>query len=76
MNRALHGSCHVPVAAFAQWQGEDLLLQGMVGGVADGRLVRADAQRPAHDPEALGQAVAEALLGAGARELLDLHLPA
>ncbi|MCW0377946.1 Porphobilinogen deaminase [Xanthomonas sacchari] len=76
MNRALHGSCHVPVAAFAQWRGEDLLLQGLVGGVADGRLVRADLQRSAQDPQALGQAVAEALLGAGARELLDVDLPA
>lgn len=75
MNRALHGSCHVPVAAFAHWQGEDLLLQGMVGGVADGRLVRADLQRSAQDPQALGEAVAEALLSAGARELLDAVLP-
>lgn len=75
MNRALHGSCHVPVAAFAQWRGEDLLLQGLVGGVADGRLVRAELQRTAQDPEALGEAVAEALLGAGARELLDAALP-
>ena len=70
MNRALHGSCHVPVAGFAQWEGEDLFLQGLVGGVADGRIVRAEARGPASDPETLGQRVARGLLDAGAGELL------
>jgi len=70
MNRALHGSCHVPVAGFAQWEGENLFLQGLVGGVADGRIVRAEARGPASDPETLGQRVARGLLDAGAGELL------
>jgi hydroxymethylbilane synthase len=70
MNRALHGSCHVPVAGFAQWEGEDLFLQGLVGGVAAGRLGRAEARGPASDPEGLGQRVARGLLDAGAGELL------
>lgn len=70
MNRALDGSCHVPVAGLAQWRGEDLWLQGLVGGVADGRAVRAQAQGPASDPEALGQEVARQLLADGAGELL------
>lgn len=70
MNRALHGSCHVPVAAIAVWQGDDLHLQGLVGGVADGRAVRAEAVGPGADPEALGQQVAQMLLDGGAGELL------
>ena len=70
MNRALDGSCHVPVAGLAQWRGEDLWLQGLVGGVADGRAVRAQAQGPATDPEALGREVARQLLEGGAGELL------
>ncbi|WP_303748764.1 hydroxymethylbilane synthase [Stenotrophomonas pigmentata] len=70
MNRALDGSCHVPVAGLAQWRGDDLWLQGLVGGVADGRAVRAQAQGPASDPEALGQEVARQLLAGGAGELL------
>ncbi len=70
MNRALDGSCHVPVAGLAQWQGQDLWLQGLVGGVADGRAVRAQATGPATDPEALGREVARQLLAAGAGELL------
>lgn len=71
MNRALGGSCHVPVAGLAQWHGENALwLQGLVGGVADGRRIRAEAHGAASDPEALGQAVARQLLDAGAGELL------
>ncbi|MCY1459592.1 Porphobilinogen deaminase [compost metagenome] len=70
MNRALDGSCHVPVAGLAQWEGQDLWLQGLVGGVADGRIVRAEARGPATDPEALGRNVARQLLDAGAGELL------
>ncbi len=70
MNRALGGSCHVPVAGLAQWRGDDLWLQGLVGGVADGRRICAEAQGPANDPEALGRNVARQLLGAGAGELL------
>ncbi|MNV33570.1 Porphobilinogen deaminase [compost metagenome] len=70
MNRALDGSCHVPVAGLAQWEGHDLWLQGLVGGVADGRIVRAEARGPATEPEALGRNVARQLLDAGAGELL------
>ena len=70
MNRALDGSCHVPVAGLAQWRGDDLWLQGLVGGVTDGRSVRAEAQGPASDPEAVGREVARQLLEAGAGELL------
>ncbi len=70
MNRALDGSCHVPVAGLAQWRGEELWLQGLVGGVVDGRVVRAQAQGPASNPEAVGREVARLLLEGGAGELL------
>jgi len=71
MNRALHGSCHVPVAAFARLGGARLSLRGLVGSAADGRLVRADGEGDAQAPEALGVAVADDLLQQGARALLD-----
>ena len=70
MNRALHGCCHVPVAAFAQEEGGQLWLQGLVGSAADGRIVRAEARGPATDPDTLGRQVAGLLLDAGAGELL------
>ncbi|WP_028838572.1 hydroxymethylbilane synthase [Thermomonas fusca] len=71
MNRALDGSCHVPVAGLATLQGECLLLQGLVGATADGRCVRAQAEGPADASEALGIEVAQALLAQGARALID-----
>ncbi len=74
MNRALHGSCHVPVAAFARLDGQGLFLSGSVGSVPDGRSVRADAQGSQDAPERLGQEVADLLLAQGARDFIDAHL--
>ena len=71
MNRALHGSCHVPVAAFARAEGGVLWLQGLVGSAADGRSVRAQATGTVEAAEALGVEVANALLAQGARALID-----
>ncbi len=70
MNRALHGSCHVPVAALAELEGGALVLQGLVGDAGTGRLVRAEASGPAHAPGSLGGEVAQMLLARGAGELL------
>jgi hydroxymethylbilane synthase len=74
MNRALHGSCHVPVAAFAQLEGEHLSLSGLVGSAVDGRIVRAEAQGRGDAPECLGLEVADLLLAQGARGLIDAAL--
>ncbi|WP_202839285.1 hydroxymethylbilane synthase [Luteimonas saliphila] len=70
MNRALHGSCHVPVAAFAQERGGGLSLQGLVGDAMSGRLVRAEVG--GDDPQVTGHEAAQRLLDAGAGELLGL----
>ena len=58
MNRALHGSCHVPVAAFAQRHADALVLSGLVGSAAEGQVIRADGRGPLDDPEGLGRSVA------------------
>ena len=71
MNQALHGSCHVPVAAFARRDGDRLWLQGLVGSAADGRAVRADGEGRVDAHERLGREVAGALLAQGARALID-----
>ena len=70
MNRALHGSCHVPVAAYAQFRSGRLHLEGLVGSADDGRLVRAQDEAASEAPEALGQAVARELLAQGAGDFL------
>ena len=70
MNRALHGSCHVPVAAYAELHGTRLHLAGLVGSASDGRVVRAFAEDTADAGEALGQRLAAELLAMGAGEFL------
>jgi hydroxymethylbilane synthase len=70
MNRALHGSCHVPVAAFARLEGEHLQLHGLVGSASDGRAVRAHGEGRGDAPDCLGLEVAQQLLAQGADALL------
>ena len=74
MNRALHGSCHVPVAALARLVGDRLTLSGLVGSALDGRCVRATSEGLATAPEALGIEVADLLLAQGARAFIDAAL--
>lgn len=70
MNRALDGSCHVPVAALAGLDGDMLHLQGLVGDAHTGVQVRAEARAPRQAAEALGQQVAAALLAQGAGDFI------
>ncbi|QWF16431.1 hydroxymethylbilane synthase [Lysobacter capsici] len=70
MNRALHGSCHVPVAAYARLDGEHLRLDGQVGSASDGRAVRAHGEGRGDAPECLGIEVAQKLLAQGAGEFI------
>ena len=70
MNRALHGSCHVPVAAHAQLDGDRLRLDGLVGSASDGLVLRAHGDGGSDAPDALGLEVAQALLTQGAGALI------
>ncbi len=70
LNLALHGSCHVPVAAFAELDGTRLRLAAWVGSASDGSGVRAEGEGSADDPRALGRAVAADLFAQGAARFL------
>jgi hydroxymethylbilane synthase len=72
MNRRLHGSCQVPIAAYATERDGLLHLSGLVGRARDGAMVRAAASGDPRAVDALGIAVAEQLLAAGAGELLQI----
>ena len=75
MNRALHGSCQVPIAGFATLRADRLQLRALVGDAASGELLRAEDEGPSADPEALGVAVAERLRALGADRLLRDQKP-
>ena len=71
MNARLHGGCQVPIAGYATLADGQLHLRGLVGDPDGSRILRAAAQGPQDDPEALGTAVADALLAQGAGEILS-----
>jgi hydroxymethylbilane synthase len=70
LNNRLQGGCQVPIAAFAELQGEEIFLRGRVGSLDGGSLLKAEQRGSIDDPESLGIAVAEALLSQGADKIL------
>jgi len=73
MNKQLHGSCQVPVAAYAEIHGDAMTMTGWVGDAANIRSISARAEGVANEPEALGQTVADMLFAQGAAELLNIR---
>ncbi|KMQ80276.1 Porphobilinogen deaminase [Candidatus Burkholderia pumila] len=73
VSRALGGSCEVPFAAFAQWQGDALHLRGVVSMPDGKRVLRAEESVLALDLSAalaLGQRVSSDLEQQGAMEIV------
>lgn len=67
----LNASCHTPVGAFARLDGGRLRLDGFAGTPDGAVWVRDTLDEDPLEPAALGLAVAERMLGAGAAEILD-----
>ena len=70
LSRALAGSCQVPLGGFAEITGDKLHLRGFVSSPDGSRMARAELYGSTTDPEALGNAVAQALRDQGADEIL------
>lgn len=70
VSRTLDGSCHVPLAAFAELSGDGLTVQGLIGCPKTGAHCRARAEGRREEAEALGQQVAERLLAEGGRAFI------
>lgn len=71
MNKRLEGGCQVPIGCYAELEGDQLWLRGLVGR-PDGTLVLRDEIRGHKESaEALGIELAEKLLTAGAGEILE-----
>lgn len=68
--RRLEGSCRTPIAAYAESEDGGLWLRALVCSPDGRRVLRAERRDPASAAEALGMAVADELLAAGAGELL------
>jgi hydroxymethylbilane synthase len=70
LTAALEATCHTPVGAYASLGTDGLALTAFVGAPDGSAWVRDRLHGDAGAPEALGRAVAERILSAGARELL------
>lgn len=70
MNRALEGSCQVPVAGHCEFREGTLRLRGWVGNALTGDSIAAEASASVGDAEVLGASVAQQLFAMGAAELL------
>lgn len=70
MNTRLQGGCQVPIAGFAQLQGDKVYLRGCVGSLNGQQFVANEVHGLASDAVALGTALADLLLAAGAGEIL------
>ncbi|MDP6919869.1 MAG: hydroxymethylbilane synthase [Arenicellales bacterium] len=71
VNAELGGGCHVPIGAYAEIQGEQLSLCGLVGRPDGSEVLFAAAEGQLADPEAIGRALAEDLLSQGAQTILQ-----
>ncbi len=69
--RTLGGSCQSPIAALARIETDRLTLQGLVAEPDGSRLLRDSVSGSCTQAEALGEELAERLLEAGARDLLE-----
>ncbi len=70
MNHRLEGGCQVPIAGFAELEGERLKMRGLVGQPDGSTLFRAMIEGPATDAARLGVELADDLLSQGAGDIL------
>lgn len=70
MNTRLNGGCQVPIAGFAELDGDKLTLRGLVGFPDGSALFRSEKTGLAVDGETIGIAVAEDILAQGGDKAL------
>ena len=71
MNRRLEGGCQVPIASYAIERDGKLWLRGLVGDPDGSTMLFEEAEGNLDSGESMGVAMAERLLEAGAKEILD-----
>ena len=67
----LEGGCQVPIAGHAKIAGDRLALEGLVSSLDGRRVVQDVHDGPVKDAAKIGLALAEKLLAAGAKKILD-----
>ncbi len=70
MNQRLNGGCQVPIAGYAELEGDQLWLRGLVGRPDGSEVIRDEIRGPASKAAELGLELAEKLLHKGADNIL------
>ena len=70
MNRHLNGGCQVPIAGYAEIDGDRIHFRALVGDPTGATMLRAQADGSAELAEQIGVQVAEDLLAQGAGPIL------
>jgi hydroxymethylbilane synthase len=70
VSRGLGGSCQVPLAAYAEVEGNDLRLRALVGNAATGEYVETEIRGPVADADAIAAEAVARLKADGALALL------
>ena len=70
MNHRLHGGCQVPIAGYAELQGDQIWLRGLVGKPDGSQVIRGEIRGAANRAAELGLELAEQLLANGAEKIL------
>lgn len=77
VTRVLGGSCQVPLAAYAELEGDQIWVRALVAEPDASIVYRAELRGPASEADAIGKAVGQDLLAQGADTILaKLSLPA
>lgn len=71
MNARLNGGCQVPIAGFAEIQGDQVVMRGLVGSPDGSVIYRAEGQGDFAEAEKTGIAIADDLLVQGADKVLN-----
>ena len=70
MNARLGGGCQVPIAGYAEIEGDEMRIRGLVGSPNGARVISGEAVGPPAHAVELGERLAEDLLAQGAGEIL------
>lgn len=70
LNRRLEGGCQVPIGCYAELEGDQIWLRGLVGRPDGTRVLRDEIRGASSEAESLGIRLAERLLAAGADTIL------
>jgi hydroxymethylbilane synthase len=71
LNQTLNGGCQVPIAGYAELEGDQLHLRGLVGQPDGSEILRAEIRGSSSRAHELGVELAQQLLALGADRILD-----